>query len=205
MINGLIGKKLGMTQVFDGEGRTIPVTVVEAGPCTVVEVRTKDRHGYDAVQVAFEEIPERKLTKPQLGHLKKAQVKPSRVLREFRKQGDAQVGQVLRADLFQKGEWVDVIGTSIGKGFQGVIKRHHFSGGPETHGHMFHRQPGSIGSSAYPSHVWKNKRLAGHMGAERVTTKGLRIVETRPDENLLFISGSVPGPPGGIVLVRKAK
>jgi len=205
MINGLVGKKLGMTQVFDGEGRLVPVTVIEAGPCTAVEVRTKERHGYEAVQVAFEDVPERKLTKAQLGHLKQARVKPSRALREFRKTGDVQAGQVFRADVFQKGDWVDVTGISKGKGFQGVIKRHHYRGGPETHGHMFHRAPGSIGSSAYPSHVWKNKSLPGHMGAERVTVKGLRILEARPEENLLFVTGAVPGAVGGVVVVRKAE
>jgi len=205
MTNGLLGKKLGMTQVYDGEGRLIPVTVIEAGPCRVVQVKTPDRHGYEAVQLAFGEVRERKLTKAELGHLKTAQVPPSRWLREFRKLGDVQAGQVIKADMFQKGEWVDVIGTSKGKGFQGVVKRHHYKGGPETHGSMFHRAPGSIGSSSYPSRVWKNKTLPGHMGSERVTVQRLKVVETRPDENLLFVSGAVPGATNGLVVVRKSK
>ncbi|MGH7164701.1 MAG: 50S ribosomal protein L3, partial [Nitrospiraceae bacterium] len=148
MTNGLIGKKLGMTQVFDADGRLIPVTVIEAGPCRVAQVKTLERHGYEAVQLAFEEVPERKLTRAELGHLKAVQVAPSRQLKEFKKVGDAQVGQVVKTDLFQKGERVDVEGVSKGKGFQGVMKRHHYRGGPETHGSMFHRAPGSIGSSS---------------------------------------------------------
>ncbi len=205
MTNGLIGKKLGMTQVYDAEGRLIPVTVIEAGPCRVAQVKTRDRHGYEAVQLTFEEVPERKLTRAELGHLKTVQVAPSRQLKEFKKVGDAQVGQVIRTDLFQKGERVDVEGISKGKGFQGVMKRHHYRGGPETHGSMFHRAPGSIGSSSFPSRVWKNKTLPGQMGNVRVTVQGLRVVEARPDENLLFVSGAVPGATGGVVVVRRSK
>lgn len=205
MTNGLLGKKLGMTQIYDAEGRLIPVTVIEAGPCRVSAVRTRDRQGYEAVQLAFEEVPERKLTKAELGHLKKGQIPASRHLREFKKLGDAQVGQVLKADLFQNGEWVDVEGISKGKGFQGVMKRHNYRGGPETHGSMFHRAPGSIGSSSYPSRVWKGKALPGHMGSERVTIQRLRVIEARPDENLLFVSGAVPGATGGLLAVRKSK
>jgi large subunit ribosomal protein L3 len=196
MTNGLLGKKLGMTQIYDAEGRLIPVTVIEAGPCRVSAVRTRDQQGYEAVQLTFEEVPERKLTKAELGHLKKQQIPASRHLREFKKLGDAQVGQVLKADLFQKGEWVDVEGISKGKGFQGVMKRHNYRGGPETHGSMFHRAPGSIGSSSYPSRVWKGKTLPGHMGSERVTIQRLKVIEARPDENLLFVSGAVPGATG---------
>lgn len=205
MTNGLLGKKLGMTQVYDGEGRLIPVTVIEAGPCRVAQVKTRDHHGYEAVQLTFGEVAERKLTKAQLGHLKKQQVPATRHLKEFKKLGEVQVGQVVKADLFQKGEWVDVEGTSKGKGFQGVIKRHHYRGGPETHGSMFHRAPGSIGSSSYPSRVWKGKTLPGHMGSERVTVQRLKVIEARPDENLLFIGGAVPGATGGMVVVRKSK
>jgi large subunit ribosomal protein L3 len=205
MTNGLLGKKLGMTQVYDGEGRLVPVTVIEAGPCRVTQVKTRDRHGYEAVQVTFGEAAERKLTKAELGHLKKQQVPAARHLREFKKLGEAQVGQVVKADLFQKGEWVDVQGTSKGKGYQGVVKRHHYRGGPETHGSMFHRAPGSIGSSSFPSRVWKGKTLPGHMGSEKVTVQRLQVVEARPDENLLFVSGAVPGATGGIVVVRKSK
>ena len=205
MTNGIIGKKLGMTQIFDDQGRLVPVTVIEAGPCKVVEVMTKERHGYEAVQIAFGEVKERALSKAEVGHLKKSETAPSRHLREFKKVGDAAVGQVVKADLFQKGDWVDVQGLSKGKGFQGVIKRHHYKGGPETHGHMFHRAPGSIGSSAYPSRVWAGKALPGHMGSERVTVQRLKIMDARADENLLFVSGAVPGATGGIVVVRKSK
>lgn len=205
MINGLIGKKLGMTQVYDGEGRLIPVTVIEAGPCRVAQVKSRDRHGYEAVQLTFGDLPARKLTKAELGHLKSVQVPPSRHLREFKKTGDVQPGQVVKVDLFQKGDWVDVEGVSKGKGFQGVIKRHHYSGGPESHGSMFHRAPGSIGSSAFPSRVWKNKTLPGHMGSERVTVQRLKVIEARPQENLLLVSGAVPGATGGVVVVRKSK
>jgi len=194
-----------MTQVFDDEGRLIPVTVIEAGPCRVAQVKTREQDGYEAVQLAFRETKERKVGKAALGHLKKAQVPPSRWLKEFKKLGDTQVGQTVKADVFQKGEWVDVEGVSKGKGFQGVIKRHHYSGGPETHGHMFHRAPGSIGSSAFPSRVWKGKTLPGHMGSERVTVQRLKVIEARPDENLLFVSGAVPGARGGLLVVRKSK
>jgi large subunit ribosomal protein L3 len=205
MANGLLGKKLGMTQVYDEAGRLTPVTVVEAGPCRVVQIRTKDQHGYEAVQLSFHEVPNRKLTKAELGHLKVSNIPSSRKLREFKKGSEVQVGQALKADLFQKGDWVDVEGISKGKGYQGVVKRHHYKGGPETHGSMFHRAPGSIGSSSFPSRVWKNKALPGHMGSERVTIQRLRIVEVRPDENLLFVSGAVPGARGDLVTVRKSK
>ncbi|WP_447973063.1 50S ribosomal protein L3 [Nitrospira sp. Kam-Ns4a] len=205
MTNGLLGKKLGMTQIYDAEGRLIPVTVIEAGPCQVAQVKTRERDGYEAVQLAWGEVKERKVTKAVLGHFKAAGVPPRRYLREFRKLGDAQVGQVVKADLFHKGDFVDVEGVSKGKGFQGVIKRHHYAGGPESHGSMFHRAPGSIGSSAFPSRVWKNKTLPGHMGSERVTIQRLTVVDSRPEENLLFVSGAVPGPAGGLVVVRKSK
>lgn len=194
-----------MTQVFDDQGRMTPVTVIEAGPCRVAQVKTRERDGYEAVQLTFGETKERKLTKAAVGHLKKAQLAPSRWLKEFKKLGDVQVGQTVKADVFQKGEWVDVEGVSKGKGFQGVIKRHKYSGGPETHGHMFHRAPGSIGSSSYPSRVWKGKALPGHMGSERVTIQRLKVVDARPDENLLFVSGAVPGARGGLLVVRKSK
>jgi large subunit ribosomal protein L3 len=194
-----------MTQIYDNQGRLIPVTVIEAGPCRVSLLRTKEADGYEAVQVGFDEVPERKLNKPELGHLKKLRLPAVRALKEFKKTGDVQVGQELKADVFQKGDWVDVEGVSKGKGFQGVVKRHHYKGGPETHGSMFHRAPGSIGSSAYPSRVWKNKTLPGHMGSERVTVQRLKVMEVRPEENLLFISGAVPGANGGMIVVRKSK
>ncbi|OQW64956.1 MAG: 50S ribosomal protein L3 [Nitrospira sp. ST-bin4] len=204
MTNGLLGKKLGMTQVFD-QNRLTPVTVIEAGPCRVVTVKTKERDGYEAVQLSFGEVKERKLSKAELGHLKKSQSPASRVLREFKKDGAPEVGQSVTVDIFKKGDWVDVIGISKGKGFQGVVRRHHYAGGPESHGSMFHRHPGSIGASSYPSRVWKGKELPGHMGAERITTQRLKVVESRPDEHLLFVRGAIPGAANGIVVIRKSK
>lgn len=204
MTNGLIGKKLGMTQVFD-ESRLTPVTVIEAGPCRVVTVKTKERDRYEAVQLSFGEVKERKLSKPVLGHLKKNQASPSRVLREFRKDGEPTVGQFVTVGMFKKGDWVDVIGVSKGKGFQGVVKRHHYAGGPESHGSMFHRAPGSIGASSFPSRVWKGKTLPGQMGSERVTVQRLKVIESRSKENLIFLRGAVPGAANGVVVVRKSK
>ncbi|MBI3355553.1 MAG: 50S ribosomal protein L3 [Nitrospirae bacterium] len=204
MTNGLLGKKLGMTQIFD-ENRLTPVTVIEAGPCRVVTVKTKERDGYEAVQLSFGEVKERKLSKAELGHLKKNQAPASRVLREFKKDGEVTVGQSVTVGMFKKGDWVDVIGISKGKGFQGVVKRHHYSGGPESHGSMFHRAPGSIGASSFPSRVWKGKTLPGHMGSERVTAQRLKVIESRSDENLLFVRGAIPGAANGIIVVRKSK
>jgi large subunit ribosomal protein L3 len=199
-----MGKKLGMTQIYDDSVLT-PVTVIEAGPCRVVTVKTKERDGYEAVQLSFGEVKERKLSKAESGHLKKQQAPPSRWLREFKKVGDVSVGQTVTVEMFKKGDWVDVEGISKGKGFQGVIKRHHYRGGPETHGHMFHRAPGSIGSSAFPSRVWAGKTLPGHMGAERVTVHRLKVVDSRPAEHLLFVRGAIPGAENGLVVVRKSK
>lgn len=193
-----------MTQVFD-QNRLTPVTVIEAGPCRVVTVKTKERDGYEAVQLSFGEVKERKLSKAELGHLKKSQSPASRVLREFKKDGAPEVGQSVTVDIFKKGDWVDVIGISKGKGFQGVVRRHHYAGGPESHGSMFHRHPGSIGASSYPSRVWKGKELPGHMGAERITTQRLKVVESRPEEHLLFVRGAIPGAANGIVVIRKSK
>ena len=204
MTNGLLGKKLGMTQMQD-EASLTPVTVIQAGPCRVVMVKTKEHDGYEAVQLSFGEVKERKLSKAQLGHLKKHDAPASRVLKEFKKAGEVTVGHMIKADMFKKGEWVDVEGVSKGKGFQGVVKRHHYAGGPESHGSMFHRAPGSIGASSYPSRVWKGKTLPGHMGAERVTTQRLKVVEIRPEENLLFVRGAVPGAANGLVVVKKSK
>jgi large subunit ribosomal protein L3 len=204
MTNGLLGKKLGMTQIYD-ESRLTPVTVIEAGPCRVVTVKTKERDGYEAVQLSFGEVKERKLSKAELGHLKKQQAPASRWLREFKKDGEVAVGQSVTVGIFKKGDWVDVIGVSKGKGFQGVVRRHHYAGGPESHGSMFHRAPGSIGSSSFPSRVWKGKTLPGHMGAERVTAQRLKVVESRPEENLLFVRGAVPGAANGLLMVRKSK
>lgn len=204
MTNGLLGKKLGMTQIYD-ESRLTPVTVIEAGPCRVVTVKTKERDGYEAVQLSFGEVKERKLSKAELGHLKKQQAPASRWLREFKKDGDVTVGQSVTVGIFKKGDWVDVIGVSKGKGFQGVVKRHHYSGGPESHGSMFHRAPGSIGASSFPSRVWKGKTLPGHMGSERVTTQRLKVIDSRPEENLLFVRGAIPGAANGLIVVRKSK
>lgn len=204
MTNGLLGKKLGMTQVYV-ESVLEPVTVIEAGPCPVVVVKTVESDGYEAVQLAYDEVREHKLSKAELGHLKKGQAPASRWLHEFKKTGDVATGQAVKVDIFQKGDWVDVEGVSKGKGYQGVIKRHHYAGGPESHGSMFHRAPGSIGSSSFPSRVWKNKALPGHMGAKKVTVQRLKVIDARPEENLLFVRGAVPGPDSGLVIVRKSK
>lgn len=205
MVGGLVGKKLGMTQVFDDERRLLPVTVIEVTPASVTQIKTRDRDGYEAVQVGFDEVPERKLNNPQLGHLRSKQAKLWRHLQEFPKLEDCQVGDLIKVDIFSKGEEVAVEGISKGKGFQGVMKRHNYGGGPASHGSMFHRAPGSIGNSSYPSRVWKNKALPGQMGNERVTVKGLKIVEVRTEENLLLVSGSVPGGAGATVVIRKVQ
>jgi large subunit ribosomal protein L3 len=201
--NGLLGCKLGMTQVFNAERVLVPVTVLEVWSGKVVQLKSADRDGYDAVQLGFQEIAERRSNKPKLGHFKRHESVPFRYLREFKKEGDVEPGQVLTVDMFSAGEKIDVIGTSKGKGFQGVMKRHNFAGGPAGHGSMFHRAPGSMGASSYPSRVWKNQRLPGHMGDKRVTAQGINIVEVRPDVNLIFVRGSVPGAIGGQVLIRK--
>lgn len=204
MTNGLLGKKLGMTQIFD-ETRFTPVTIIEAGPCRVVTIKTKERDGYESVQLSFGEVKERKLSKAELGHLKKTEAPATRVLREFKKTGEVTVGQSVKVDIFKKGDWVDVTGISKGKGFQGVVKRHHYAGGPESHGSMFHRHPGSMGASSYPSRVWKGKTLPGHMGAKQITAQRLKVIESRPDENLLFVRGAIPGSANGLIMVRKSK
>jgi large subunit ribosomal protein L3 len=201
---GLIGRKLGMTQLFLEDGRVIPVTVIEAGPCRVLDVRTQERDRYSAVQLAFEEVAEQKLSQPVLGRFRKANVPPARYLREVAYEGEPPpIGGVIDASIFQAGQRVDVTGVSIGKGFAGGMKRHHFRGGPATHGSMFHREPGSIGSSSWPSRVWKNKKLPGHMGAERVTVKRLEVVRVEADQHLLFVRGAVPGSRNGLVVVRR--
>lgn len=204
MTNGLLGQKLGMTQLFLDGGRAVPVTVVEAGPCRVSQVKTSERDGYAAVQLAFLELPDRKASKPSRGHFAKANLPVFRHTREFHASGDTPVGSTITVSLFAKGELVDVTGVSKGKGFQGVMKRHHFRGGPESHGSMFHRAPGSIGSSSSPSRVWKNMRMAGHMGSVRVTTQALQVVDVRPEEHLIFIRGSIPGARGSLVVIKKS-
>lgn len=206
MVGGLLGKKVGMTRIFTEDERWIDVTVLEAGPCLVVQCKTKARDGYDAVQLGFDEVKESRCTKPRLGHLKKAGVPPVRSLREFRVQGDSELkpGDEIRADIFQAGDRVDVSGTSKGKGFAGVIKRYGFKGGPGGHGSHFHRAPGSIGQSADPAKVYKNKKLPGHMGNCRVTIQNLEVVDVDAAKNLLVVRGSVPGAPGGLVMVSKS-
>jgi large subunit ribosomal protein L3 len=202
---GLLGRKLGMTQVFDSDdGHVERVTVVEAGPCWVTAKRTAERDGYDAVQLAFGEVREKRLTRPQLGHLRKADAPPLRRLAEFRDAGaELEVGAQLKVDdVFEKGQVVKVSGVSKGKGFQGTVKRHNFSRGPVTHGSHNVRAPGSIGQAATPSRVFKGIRGPGQMGNKRRTQKGLTIVDVRPDDNLLLLRGSVPGPKGAIVEIR---
>ncbi len=205
MVNGLMGYKRGMTQVFAEDGRWVPVTVLEVGPCTVVQIKTVENDGYEAVQLSMTEVPVHRVSRPVAGHFNRAGVAPARFLKEF--YGGLEgisVGQVISADFFQKGEIVAVTGVSIGKGFQGTMKRHHFRGGPATHGSMFHRAPGSIGSSSFPSRVFKNMRMAGHMGNRKVTTLGLEVIAVRAEENIVFIKGSVPGSLGGVVFLYKS-
>jgi large subunit ribosomal protein L3 len=199
----LLGRKLGMTQVFAEDGTVERVSVVEAGPCHVTAIRTPDRDGYEAVQLGFGEVKERRLTKAQRGHLAKSDAPFVRRLVEFRDEaGELQVGETVKADVFEKGQRVKVSGVSKGKGFQGTVKRHNFSRGPVTHGSHNVRAPGSIGASATPSRVFKGIRGPGQMGNRRVTQRGLEVVDVRPDDNLLLLRGSVPGPRGGIVEIR---
>jgi len=199
----LLGKKLGMTQVFQEDGRIERVTVVEAGPCPVVAIRTPDRDGYEAVQLGFTETREKRLTRPELGHLRKAGAPPLRDLVEFRDEaGELQVGETVTVAAFEPGQTVKVSAISKGKGFQGTVKRHNFSRGPVTHGSHNVRAPGSIGASATPSRVFPGLRGPGQMGNKRVTQRGLRIVDVRPEQNLLLLRGSVPGPKGGTVEIR---
>ena len=206
MIQGLIAKKIGMSQQFDDAGNVIPVTILKAGPCTVVQKKTAEKDGYVAVQLGFvEERAVRKPTKPQTGHFKKAGVPVVRKLQEFGCSDPAAVkeGDQVLVDIFEVGETVHAVGTSKGKGFAGVVKRHHFAGGGAAHGSMFHRAPGSIGASSYPSRVVKGMRMGGHMGSERVTVRKLKVVATDTDNNLLIVKGAVPGAKGGYVLIKK--
>jgi large subunit ribosomal protein L3 len=199
----ILAKKLGMTQRFLADGRVERVTVLEAGPCPVTAIRTKDLDGYEAVQLAFGLVREKALSKPELGHLKKVDAPPMRTLVEFRDEaGELTVGESVTVQAFEVGQTVKVSGISKGKGFQGTIKRHNFAAGPKSHGSHNVRAPGSIGASATPSRVFKGIRGPGHMGAKRVTQKGLEVVELIPDQNLMLLRGSVPGPKGGTVEVR---
>ena len=206
MIEGLLGRKIGMTQIFDETGAVVPVTVIEVGPCVVTQIRVRERDGYEAVQIGFGEVKPKSLNKPQRGHLAGAG-KLVRHLREFSADNpsDYKVGDVLGPDLFANGQMVDVTGTSKGKGFQGVVRRHGFNGGPRTHGQSDRlRAPGSIGAGTDPGHVFKNTRMAGQMGNRRVTVMNLTVVEVISDRNLLLVRGSVPGAKNGLVMIRRA-
>lgn len=206
MIEGLLGRKIGMTQVFSPAGEAVPVTVIELGPCVVTQVRNKDRDGYEAVQIGFGEAKAKSLTKPEQGHLAGAG-QLVRHLREFQTDNieEHEVGQLLTVDMFEAGQIVDVTGTSKGRGFQGVVKRHGFSGGPKTHGQSDRwRAPGSIGAGTDPGRVWKGTRMAGRMGNRRVTVQNLQVVEVLADKHILLVRGSVPGAKNGLLMVRRA-
>ena len=203
----LIGKKLGMTQIFDGDNNLVAVTVVEAGPCPVTQVKTAQSDGYNAVQIGFEAQKEQRMTNPELGHLKKAGVAPLTELVEFRvdNPSDYKPGDVLTVAKFSEGQMIDIIGTTKGRGFQGVMKRYNFAGQPATHGHMMHRRPGSVGCRQTPGHVYKGRKMPGHMGQVRCTTQNHPIVKILEDKNILLIKGSLPGAKGDLVIVRPAK
>lgn len=206
MVEGLLGRKIGMTQIFTADGRVVPVTVIEAGPCYVTQIKTAEHDGYEAVQLGYGVA--KRLTSPERGHLAKAQAPLLRHLREFRANDSAEltVGQKLDASVFSVGEMVDVVGTSKGKGFAGVVKRHHFRGGPRTHGQSDrHRAPGSSGSTTTPGRVLKGTRRAGQMGNERVTVQNLQVVEADGERNLLVVRGAVPGARNGLILIKKAR
>jgi large subunit ribosomal protein L3 len=205
-MTGIIGKKLGMTRIFDESGAAVTVTVIEAGPCLVTRVRTKDRDGYEAVQLGYGKGRVKSLTKPVLGQFAKANIPPQQRLREFRvtEPSQLEVGQEIRVDIFKPGEHVDVTGVSKGRGFQGVVKRHGFHGGDEAHGCMSHRVPGSLGQSAAPSRVYKGRKLPGRMGGERVTVRRVSVVQVDMDQNVLLVRGAVPGAANGLVIVRKS-
>jgi large subunit ribosomal protein L3 len=204
---GLLGKKLGMTHVYDDYGRRLAVTAIQLGPCTVLQRREPDRHGYRAIQVGFEAVKESDVTKPELGQFKKLGLGPFRYVREFRESGEAdwQPGQQLTVELFQDWELVDVTGISIGKGFQGGMKRWHWRGGGASHGSTSHRRPGSIGSTTTPGRVFRGHHLPGHMGLDRVTVQNIRIVRRDPEHHLLLVEGAVPGARNGVVMVTKAR
>src|SRR5579862_3714037 len=208
-VTGILGIKLGMTQVIAEDGTSVPCTVMQAGPCVVVQRRTKSKDGYDAVQLGLVEfIKSERVNKAMTGHFKKAGAAPLRLLREVRLEESAdetKVGDRVLVDRFAEGELVDVTGVSKGKGFAGGVKRWHYAGGDATHGSMFHRAPGGIGASSFPSRVWKGQHFPGHLGNARVTSKNLRVVKIDADENLLLVRGAVPGPRGAYILIRKAK
>lgn len=205
-MKAVLGRKLGMTQVFAEDGRLVPVTVIEAGPMVVTQIKNKETDGYDAVQVAFGEVKEKRVNKPLRGHFAKAGVGFKKFVREFKVEDLSaySLAQEIKVDVFEAGEKVDAIGTSKGKGFQGPIKRHNQSRGPMTHGSRYHRGPGSMGAASDPSRVFKGKKLAGHMGAERVTIQNLEVVKVDVEKNLILIKGAVPGPKKGLVVIKKA-
>ncbi|HYQ81751.1 MAG TPA: 50S ribosomal protein L3 [Anaeromyxobacteraceae bacterium] len=209
MAIGLVGRKVGMTQIFDTDGTAVPVTVIEAGPCPVVQKKTVATDGYEAIQIGFQsEAKAARLTKPVRGHFDKVQLPYQRHLREIRLrggEGEFQVGQVLTVNLFAAGDTVRVTGITKGKGFQGGVKRWGYKGGPMTHGAMFHRAPGSIGASSFPSRVFRGHHLPGHMGAARLTVRGLTVVSVDAEKNLLLIRGAIPGPTGGLLTIRKGR
>lgn len=207
MVNGIIGRKVGMTQIFEETGKAIPVTVIEAGPCPIVQLKTQERDGYQAVQLGFGKRKENKFNSPERGHFAKADVPPTQVLREFRVESldGMTVGDTIDASLFSEGELVDVTGTSKGRGFTGVVKRWGFKGGRKSHGgEQDLRRPGSIGASATPSRVFKGKRMPGRYGAKRHTIQNLQVIQADPERNLLVVKGAIPGPPNGLLLIRKA-
>jgi large subunit ribosomal protein L3 len=207
MVTGIIGRKVGMTQIFDADGTVHPATVIKAGPCVVVQAKNKQSDGYEAVQLGLVEETPAKVGKPMAGHYKKANVPPTRVRREVELAAGAEapkLGDQVLASIFANGERVDVIGVSRGKGFQGVVKRHHFAGGAATHGSMFHRAPGSIGASSFPSRVVKGMRAAGRMGGGRTTVHNLKVLRVDPDNHILILEGAIPGAPTAYVTVRKA-
>ena len=209
-MSGLIGKKIGMTSVYDANGKNVPCTVIEAGPCVVTQILTKEKDGYDAIQLAFDEKKESRTNKPMLGHFAKAGTTPKKVMVEFTRFEEGHrknFGDILTVEVFQEGEYIDVVGVSKGKGFQGVVKRHHFGGvGESTHGqHNRLRAPGSVGASSYPSRVFKGMRMAGRMGAEQVTVKNLEVAYISPEDNLIGLKGAVPGPKKGLIVLGGAK
>ena len=206
MKKGLIGKKIGMTQIFDEKGNVIPVTVIEAGPCVVAQVKTEDNDGYNAVQLGFGDVKDKHITKPEKGHFAKAKLTAKKHLREFRLADVSNVkpGDEIKADIFQAGEAVDIQGTTKGKGFQGVIKRHGQHRGPMGHGSMYHRRPGSMGPTSTPGRVFKGKKLPGHMGVDTVTIQNLKVVRVDMDKNVILVKGSVPGNKGAILKIKDA-
>ncbi len=204
MVNGLIGRKIGMMELFLDNGAVVVGTAIEAGPCFVIQKRTKEKDGYRAVQIGFGKAKPQRLTKPLLAHFKNAGATPLRHLAEFSATvEDCNVGDVVKADIFKEGDMVDVVGTSKGKGFAGTMKRHNFKGQPASHGGMAHRRPGGIGQASYPGKVWKGIKMAGRMGGKRATVQGLRVIKVDADNNLLIVKGSVPGSNGGILMIKR--